>query len=116
MRSRTLGYASLVVVGLAACLAVYTHDAAKSGSAFLQVEEGQYDEYLRYIAKYGKSYISMEEFEMRVELFKSAMMSISDQNSKNDNSFYLAPNKFADWTREEYRQLLGLRNRNFTSE
>jgi cathepsin L len=32
---------------------------------------------------------------------------ISQENSKNNNTFKLAVNKFADWTNAEYKKLLG---------
>ena len=35
------------------------------------------------------------------------MAAISQVNAKNDVTFRLAANKFADWTHEEYKSILG---------
>lgn len=50
----------------------------------------------------------------RMALYKTALEQIMEVNSMNDIGFHLAVNKFADWTPEEYRQLLGLRKSNGT--
>ncbi len=67
-------------------------------------------EFLNFIAKHGKQYKSKEEFKLRSRLFKTAARAIELENAKPENTFRLAVNKFADWTPEEYRSLLGLKN------
>jgi hypothetical protein len=71
-------------------------------------------EYLKYIARFGKSYGTKEEFIQRAGYFKDALAKIMEFNSQNsggqDGMFHLAINKFADWSHEEYRQLLGYKN------
>jgi cathepsin L len=63
-------------------------------------------EFLKYVAKYGKSYGTKEEFEFRADLFKKTLTALSQENSKNENTFRVAVNKFADWTPAEYRRML----------
>ena len=57
----------------------------------------------KYLAKYGKSYSTKEEYEMRKDQFKLSHEAIEKINSSNDNSFQADHNKFSDWTHEEYK-------------
>jgi hypothetical protein len=62
------GYASLCVVGIAACVAVYaltSMDAPKSTSFNTLTSEDL--EFMKFVAKYGKSYGTKEEYEFRLE-------------------------------------------------
>lgn len=65
-------------------------------------------EYEAYLASYGKSYNSVSEFEYRKSIFYAAKEFIEAENAKG-NSYTLGLNKFADWTLEEFKQLLGYR-------
>jgi len=62
---------------------------------------------MRFVSKEGKSYGTKEEFQFRSDVFKNNLEKIVKENSKNDNSFHVAINKFADWTPAEYKRLLG---------
>lgn len=64
-------------------------------------------QYLKFMAKYGRSYETKEEFALRSSLFRKALQAITESNSRNDVDYRLAVNKFADWTPEEYKALLG---------
>ena len=101
------GFASIAVVGIAACIAVYAlTQQPKTNSLYSNTLTGEDMEFLKYVAKYGKSYGTKEEFEFRADLFKKTLTALSQENSKNDNTFRVAANKFADWTPAEYRCLL----------
>jgi C1A family cysteine protease len=64
-------------------------------------------EFLKYVSKFGKSYGTKEEFNFRLDQFKNNLLNIISENSKNDNTYTLGVNKFADWTPAEYKRILG---------
>ena len=65
-------------------------------------------EFIRYVSRFGKSYTSKDEFLQRSALFKASLERVMSFNSQNEGrTYWLGLNKFADWTPEEYRQLLG---------
>ena len=65
--------------------------------------------FIEFIAKHGKAYNSIEEFNLRHDNFKFIDSEIKRFNSMNLSSVH-AHNEFSDWSREEYRRMLGLRN------
>jgi KDEL-tailed cysteine endopeptidase len=100
-------FATLAVVGVAACVAVYALTAAPAGkSLYSNVLATEDLEYLKFIAKYGKSYGTKEEFEFRGDVFKNTLASLAEVNSQNDNTFRVGVNKFADWTPAEFKRIL----------
>lgn len=101
------GFASLAVVGVAACIAVYAlTQQPKSTFLSSNIMTSEDLEFLKYVSKFSKSYGTKEEFEFRAEQFKNSLVKIAEENSKNDNTFSLGLNKFADWTPSEYRRIL----------
>ena len=58
------------------------------------------DKFMKYLAKHGKSYLTVEEFEARKELFTFAENFINNHNS-HTTSFTLGHNKFSDMSTEE---------------
>ena len=104
---RTTAFASLAVVGIAACVAVYAlTQQPRAASLYSNVISADDMEYLKYVAKYGKSYGTKEEFEFRGDVFKNTLAKLSEENSKNDNTFRVGLNKFADWTPAEFKRIL----------
>ncbi len=100
------GFAALAVVGVAACVAVYAMTAAPASNSLYSNLNTEDLEFLKYVAKYGKSYGTKEEFEFRAEAFKKTLAALSEENSKNDNTFRFGVNKFADWTPSEFKRIL----------
>ncbi len=102
------GFASLAVVGVAACVAVYalTSYSPKSSSLYSNILTGEDMEFLKYVAKFGKSYGTKEEFEFRSETFKNTLAQIASENGRNENTFSVGVNKFADWTPAEFKRIL----------
>lgn len=100
---------TLAVVGVAATVAVIAlSEAPKYTSLFSTADmKAENFEFANYLAKYGKSYGTKEEFQFRFEQFQKNMAKVRMGNSENDNTFTLAANKFADYTPAEYRRLLG---------
>ena len=107
------GFASLAIVGVAACVAVYalTQQPSASTSAYTVMSADEL-EFLKYVAKFGKSYGTKEEFEFRAGQFKNTLAKLSEENSRNENTFSVAANKFADWTPAEYKRMLGYKSLN----
>jgi KDEL-tailed cysteine endopeptidase len=102
------GYTTLAFVSIAACLAVYATNyypqAIYLSNANLTADDM---EFVKFTALYSKSYGTKEEFEFRANLFKNRLAQIRSENAKQENSFIVGINKFADWTPAEYKRLLG---------
>jgi len=62
--------------------------------------------FINYVAKYGKSYATVEEYEARMENFIKIENYISKVNSEG-NTHVAGHNKFSDWTEFEYSKMLG---------
>jgi hypothetical protein len=103
------GFASIAVVGVAACIAVYALTQQPQSNSLYTALSAEDMEFLKFVALHGKSYGTKEEFEFRSDIFKKNLASINLENSKNDNSFKLGVNKFADWTPAEYKRMLSYR-------
>lgn len=105
------GFASLAIVGVAACIAVYalsiSQPQSSSSSSLYSNMEADDMEYLKFISKYGRMMGTKEELEFRSSIFKKNLAAIRMENARNGNSFSLGVNKFADWTPTEYKRLLG---------
>jgi len=95
---------SLAVVGTVACAAVFALSSFEAPSTGLFVQSS---EFAQYVAKYGKNYGTVEEFQFREKLFNEKKATNARINSKNANTFTVGLNKFSDWTHAEYKQLLG---------
>ena len=59
-----------------------------------------------FLAPNLKDSASKEEFEFRAESFKATLAKVFEENSKNDNTFTVGLNKFADWTPAEFKRVL----------
>lgn len=97
-------FASLAVVGVVATVAVFAVSQYQPEMMQLNSMDTQFVDYL---AKYGKSYLTKEEYAYRKELFEQSMGKISESNSKNDVTYRLAINKFADLSEYELSRYMG---------
>ena len=102
MRTTTFARLSLVGVAVAACLYLTTRPLASGIN--LQATDSAFTAYM---AKYGKSYLTKEEYEYRRDLFNENMAFIAEQNSQNGMTYRLAPNKFSDMSEYELQNSLG---------
>lgn len=66
-------------------------------------------DFVQYIAKHGKSYASLEEFNLRSALFHKFDSEINFHNQTERTSVH-GHNFISDWTAEEKTKLLGLKN------
>jgi len=63
--------------------------------------------YLNYLAEHGKSYATKEEYLFRLEQFAKNVEIVQDHNEMNADGATIGLNHMADWTSDEYKQLLG---------
>ena len=97
-------YTTLAVVGVAAAVACFALSQAPSSGMNLHTADKTF---VNYMAKYGKSYATQEEFVQRKELFEKILAEISHHNSQNDQTWFMALNKFSDMTEAEVKLYLG---------
>ncbi len=97
----------LAVVGIVACIAVFAANYQPQASTLYSTNSADDMEFIKFTALYSKSYGTKEEFEFRSSLFKKTLAFIRSENARNENTFTVGINKFADWTPAEYKRLLG---------
>jgi KDEL-tailed cysteine endopeptidase len=103
------GFASIAIVGVAACLAVYALTQQPQSSSLYTALSSEDMEFLKFVSLHGKSYGTKEEFEFRSQIFKKTLAVVSQENAKNENTFRVGLNKFADWTPAELKRILSYR-------
>jgi cathepsin K len=64
--------------------------------------DNTFQEYLKFISKYGKTNQSQDEFYRRYAVFRKNYKRIVDHNAIPDSGFELEVNRFADLTDEEF--------------
>lgn len=100
---------TIAVVGVVAFAAVLGFGSNPTASvSFLQSYENEV-EFVNYLAEYKKSYGTKEEYLFRKDQFYKNLAEYTEINSRNDVTYTVGVNKFADWTPEEYNRLLGFR-------
>ncbi len=62
--------------------------------------------FINYVAKFGKSYATSEEYAFRMNIFAEKDAELNMINAEQ-SSYVLAHNKFSDYTEAEYQKLLG---------
>jgi C1A family cysteine protease len=62
--------------------------------------------FINYVAKFGKSYGTVEEYQFRLQQFIRNEVNITKYNSEQ-SSFRLGYNQFTDYTEAEYKKMLG---------
>ena len=100
---------AIATVGAAAALGLVAlnYQAPESTNLFLSdVMTAEDYEFIRYVAKYGKSYGTKAEFEFRSAQFKQTLAKIAAHNEENGTSTH-GVNLFSDMTQAEYRKRLG---------
>lgn len=82
---------------------------ALAGAASATVMTSADYEFLNFVATHNKKYDTVEEFNARKEIFAETHAQIAQLNHENATSTH-GHNKFSDWTRAEYENLLGLKD------
>lgn len=72
-------------------------------------------EFGNFIVSYNKNYASEEEYNFRLSVFAEQLRIINEHNAKG-LSWTLGVNQFSDWTREEYKAILGYKAQTKNSE
>ena len=101
---------ALVGIGAAAALALVAlnYQAPQGTQLFLTEELTEADyEFIRFVAKYGKSYGTKAEFEFRSAQFKKTLAAINAHPA--DSTSTVGINKFSDYTEAEWKKMLGYR-------
>jgi KDEL-tailed cysteine endopeptidase len=95
----------LAVVGTAACAAVFAlTNFEQPAHASLFAADA---EFTQYVAKWGKNYGTVEEFNFRQAQFVTKKAALAEHNAQNGNTYTVGVNKFSDWTAAEYKSILG---------
>ena len=107
--------ASIAAVGLAATVALFNMSAEET--ALYQVEQisAAETEFMNFMAKYGKTYGTKAEYKFRLAQFTQKLAEIEEHNSQNGVTSTVGINKFADYTKDEMKRLLGF-NANLTAD
>jgi C1A family cysteine protease len=98
---------TLAAVGTAACVAIYALTGSQAESTSLyghQVDETE-QQFMNFVSKFRKSYGTREEYNYRLNLFRSALKTIDSKNAEGHAVHGV--NKFADLSKAEYKKLLG---------
>jgi len=97
-------------LGAAAALAVIALNyQAPAGTQLFSSElmTAEDHEFIRYVAKYGKSYGTKAEFEFRSATFKQTLAKMAEHNSQNGQTSTVGINQFSDKTEAEMSRMLG---------
>jgi len=73
-----------------------------SALAFSEIESA----FFGYITQFGKSYSTMEEYELRLRQFAVKHAFIHEHNSEEGHTYKAGHNIMSDWTEEEYEAML----------
>jgi C1A family cysteine protease len=101
--------ASVAVAGSVAAFAMFNMNALPNGTSFLAQGHDEVTlAFNNYLAKYGKSYATKEEFNYRLEQFKNTYHTIMHHNMMNgDEGYSMTINKFSDYTPAEFKKMMG---------
>ena len=98
---------ALAIVGTVAALTFalyFTKLSPKSSVSLFSSNHNEREievEFVKYIAKYGKSYSNKKEYPDRYQIFKQRYLMVKAHNNKKNVTSKLSINKFADMRPEE---------------
>lgn len=78
----------------------------QGSNGFLQVDAVD-SMFARFMARYGKSYSTKEEYNLRKALFEKQLEVIALSNARNGASYTVGLNQFSDLTDQEFSRYLG---------
>jgi len=100
------GFLALAVVGIAAAVAVFALNSATFSGLSLRYKSDS--AFVKYLAKYGKSYENIEEYEMRKALFEESIRIFNDHNAQKNHTWFMAINQFSDMLPHEVSKMMGV--------
>ena len=77
--------------------------------ASAEVINEEFFEFVNYVAKYNKTYESVDDFNFRKEQFLRTHAFIQENNNSSEQTHVAGHNKFSDWTEEEFKALMTTR-------
>jgi hypothetical protein len=93
--------AALAVVGCIAAVAMFAMNTEEGSVTFFKSGMTQDEkEFITFIAKYKKSYLTKHEYAARLNVFRDNLAAI---NANTDSGVTLAVNKFADLSSAEFK-------------
>lgn len=102
MRKEILG--SLAIIGVVAAVAVFALTEFQPKS--IQFNQND-DQYVKYMARYQKSYGTKEEYLYRKNIYDQTLEIVARESSKNGMTYTIGMNKFADMSQHEKARYLG---------
>ena len=81
--------------------------AAALVASVTAIDNATFD-FMKYVSEHGKSYTTVEEFNMRQALFAERHEFIQAFNADTNNTSRVGHNHLSDWTAEELKNLRGL--------
>ncbi len=100
-------FKKLALVAVASALAAFLliSTPTKQGTQLFTGGEQEIEKaFIQFIAKYGRSYASKAEVPQRYEVFKATYKMIEEHNAREDVSFKMGVNQFADRLPKELPQ------------
>ena len=80
---------------------------ALASVALASADDSNNIEFMQYVSRYGKSYKTAEEFNMRLERYNKIDKFVKEHQAKEGRNFDVGHNKFSDWTEAERKSHLG---------
>lgn len=108
--------ASIAVVGTIAAVALFNvaqNNNTSSANTFLAeetVDTQVLQQFNDFISEHGRNFLTKDEFNARLQLFKKNYDLVKQHNADSKNTFQLGINRFADLSQEEYEKQLGFKN------
>ena len=90
------------IVGVACSAALLAFSANQPTPTNLNVALMTDPDFMTHLAKYSKSYASMEEYSLRAGIFRENLEKIRQLNLEHNDTVTFDVNHMADWTAEEY--------------
>ena len=81
----------------------------QQSSQLFEVDQLSRANFDSYVAEYGKSYGTKEEYEFRLQIFADNLKKINEHNEMYTDDAVWGLNHMADWTPREYKRLLGFK-------
>ena len=93
--------AALAVVGIVAAVVVLTLNSAPFSRMSL-TQNSSDSAFMEYLAKFGKSYEDLNEYEKRKAIFEETMKNITEHNAKDNETWHMGLNQFSDLLPHEF--------------
>ena len=97
--------AVISIVGVACCAALLAYSANRASPTNLNTALLTDPEFITHLAKFSKSYASMDEYSLRAGIFRENLEKIRQLNLDHNDTVTFDVNHMADWTAEEYQGL-----------